>query len=409
MHDGEHEHPQRAAKAALLRRPRQLVIKIGSSVLADDRGISHAQMDRLAAEIAGLRRGGLCVTVVSSGAIAAGRAALGMPAARSIPERQAAAAVGQIILMAEYQRAFGLHGVKVAQILLDAEDLASRRRYLNAEHTVASLHAGGILPIVNENDTVAIDELKFGDNDNLSALVATLVAADLLVILSDVGGLFSRNPRVVPEAERIPLVTRVDAAVLERAGGAHAGADHSGGLGTGGMSSKLLAARKAAAAGIATVIADGRVPGTLERVLDVGCDVGTLVLPQADRLARRKHWIAYSSKPAGTLTCDAGATAAVVDRGRSLLPSGIVAVSGRFEAGDCVSLATQRGDEFARGLASYSAGEIARIAGKRSSEVEQILGFKMGDAVVHRNDLVLTGRTEAPARSRLAAARRSAP
>jgi len=407
VHDAaRHEHPQRAAKAALLRRPRQLVIKIGSSVLADDRGISRVQMDRLAAEIAALRKGGLALTVVSSGAIAAGRAELDMAQARTIPERQAAAAVGQIVLMAEYQRAFGVHGVKVAQILLDAEDLASRRRYLNAEHTVASLHAGGILPIVNENDTVAIDELKFGDNDNLSALVATLVAADLLIILSDVAGLFSQNPRLVPQAERIPLVTRVDAAVLERAG---ATADGASGLGTGGMRSKLLAARKAAAAGIATIIADGRVPGTLASVLDVDADVGTLVLPQADRLARRKHWIAYSSKPAGTLSCDAGATAAVVDRGRSLLPSGIVAVSGRFQAGDCVSLAAPGGDEFARGLVSYSAGEIARIAGKRSSEVEQILGFKMGDAVVHRNDLVLTGRSEAPLRSRLAAGRRSAP
>lgn len=374
---------QAEVKAPLLRRLRRIVVKIGSSVLADERGLDRAQLTRLCDEIAELHRRGLAVTVVTSGAIAAGRLRLGIAAPRSIPERQATAAVGQILLMAEYQRALDERGVTVAQILVDAGDLANRRRWLNAQHALASLHQGRILPIVNENDTVAVDELKFGDNDNLSALVASLVDADLLVILSDVAGLHDANPVAHPGARRIPIVTRVDAPLLDLASGGNA-------LGTGGMRSKLQAARKAAAAGIATVIADGRAPGTLARVLDPDADVGTLVLPVADRLARRKHWIAHTVKPAGTLHCDEGAAAAIRRHGRSLLPSGITGVSGRFEAGDCVSLVGPDGAEFARGLASYGAGEVARIAGRKSSDVETILGYEMGDAVVHRNDLVVT-------------------
>ncbi|MFM8412645.1 MAG: glutamate 5-kinase, partial [Alphaproteobacteria bacterium] len=248
---------------------------------------------------------------------------------------------------------------------------------------VAALHAGRIVPIVNENDTVAVDELKFGDNDALSALVANLVAADLLVVLSDVAGLYDANPKVEPGARRIPVVPRVDDDLLALASGG-------GTLGTGGMRSKLAAAHKAAEAGIATVVADGRSPGTLARVLDPSADEGTLFLPLDDALARRKHWIAHTLKPAGTLGCDEGARDAVARRGRSLLPSGITAVSGRFEAGDCVSLVGPDGEEFARGLAVYGAAEVARIAGRQSGEVESILGFQMGDAVVHRNDLVVT-------------------
>jgi glutamate 5-kinase len=381
---------QTAAKAALLRRPRRVVVKIGSSVLTRADGLAREEIERLAGEIAALHASGQCLTVVTSGAIAAGRAVLGIDAPRTIPERQAAAAVGQIALMAEYQRAFERFDVQVAQILLDADDLASRRRYLNAAHTMASLHASRIIPVVNENDTVAVDELKFGDNDNLSALVANLVGADLLVILSDVDGLFTANPRERSDAKRISVAPRIDAALLALASGRGSRA------GTGGMSSKLLAARKAAAAGIVTVIANGRLAGTLQRVLDVGEDVGTLIVPVSDRLARRKHWIAFTVKPSGALTCDAGAVAAVRLRGRSLLPSGVVSVAGKFEAGDCVRLVGPDGEEFGRGLTSYNAAEAARIAGKKSSEVEHLLGYKMGDAIVHRNDLVLTGGEARP-------------
>lgn len=374
---------QTDVKPALLRRVRHVVVKMGSSLLAGPGGLDPAALARLATDIAAVHAREIDVTVVSSGAIAAGRTILGGAAPKTIPERQATASVGQIQLMAEWQKAFAGHGIVVAQILLDAEDLANRSRYLNAEHALATLHARRALPIVNENDTVSVDELKFGDNDNLSALVASLVGADLLVILSDVGGLHTANPATDPGARRIPVLERIDGATLDLASGGNA-------LGTGGMRSKLLAAKKAAAAGIAAVIADGRTAGTLADVLDARGDVGTLVLPLADRLARRKHWIAFTVKPKGTLRCDAGAVAAVSERGRSLLPSGVVEVSGRFESGDCVRLLGPDGQEFARGLVSYRASEAARIAGRKSGDVEQILGYKMGDAIVHRDDLVIT-------------------
>jgi glutamate 5-kinase len=374
---------QSDVKPALLRRMRHVVVKMGSSLLAGPGGLDPAALARLATDIAAIHARNIDVTVVSSGAIAAGRTILGGAAPKTIPERQATASVGQIQLMAEWQKAFAAHGIVVAQILLDADDLADRGRYLNAAHALATLHTLRAMPIVNENDTVSVDELKFGDNDNLSALVASLVGADLLVILSDVGGLHTANPATDRDARRIAVVERVDGATLDLASGGNA-------LGTGGMRSKLLAAKKAAAAGIAAVIADGRSAGTLADVLDPRGDVGTLVLPLADRLARRKHWIAFTVKPKGTLHCDAGAVTAVSERGRSLLPSGVTGVAGRFESGDCVRLVGPDGQEFARGLVSYRASEVASIAGRKSGEVEQLLGYKMGDAIVHRNDLVIT-------------------
>lgn len=386
---------ERRAGIAALGRIRRVVVKIGSSVLANEQGLAIKELSRLAREIAEVKETGRSVTVVSSGAIAAGRTVLGGGRPKTIPQRQAAASVGQIRLMAEYDRAFSAEGVTVAQILLDAEDLGSRHRYLNAEHAISALHKGGVLPIVNENDTVAVDELKFGDNDNLSALVSSLVGADVLILLSDVPGLFESDPRVDSDASLIPVLTKVDAKAFERAG------DGAGTLGTGGMRSKLLAAKKAASAGIATVIADGRKPGTLARILDATIDEGTLVLPSADPVARRKHWIAFSMKPRGGVRCDDGATKAVRERGRSLLPSGVTAVDGRFRRGDCISLLDARGNEFARGLANYGADEASRIAGKKSGQVDSILGYALGAELVHRDDLVLLdGEIEATSRSR---------
>lgn len=375
--------PAHEAEIAVLGRIRRVVVKIGSSVLAGENGLRTDELARLAREIGALRAAGRSVTLVSSGAIAAGRTVLGGGRPRTIPQRQAVASVGQIRLMAEYERAFSRQGITVAQILLDAEDLASRHRYLNAEHAISALHKGGVLPIVNENDTVAVDELQFGDNDNLSALVASLVGADLLILLSDVPGVFASDPRRDPDAPLIPVLSKIDAKVFALAG------DGANALGTGGMRSKLHAAKKAASAGIPAVIADGRVPGTLQRVLDPDVDEGTLILPSADPVARRKHWIAFSVKPRGTVHCDAGAAAAVRERGRSLLPSGVTGVEGRFRRGDCISLADPSGHEFARGLAVYGAEDAARIAGKRSQQVHGILGYELGAELVHRNDLVL--------------------
>lgn len=363
--------------------PKRIVVKIGSSVLHDDQGLAVPELRRLAREIGALHDEGRSLTVVSSGAIAAGRTVLGGERPRSIPDRQAAAGVGQIRLMAEYERAFASQGITVAQILLDAEDLASRHRYLNAEHAIAALHRGRVLPIVNENDTVAVDELKFGDNDHLSALVASLVGADLLVLLSDVPGLYESDPRQDPDAELIRFLPKVDAKAFARAG------DAAGALGTGGMRSKLQAAKSASAAGIPTVIADGRKKGTLARALDPRVEEGTYIPASADPVARRKHWIAFSVKPRGTVVCDEGATTAVRDRGRSLLPSGVTRIDGRFRRGDCISLVDPEGSEFARGLAVYGAEDAARIAGKRSSEVSALLGYELGAALVHRDDLVL--------------------
>lgn len=371
--------PERRRRSALKR----VVVKIGSAVLTDEKGLAVRQLRRLAREIGALIAQGLSVTIVSSGAIAAGRTVLGGGRPRSIPERQAAAGVGQIRLMAEWERAFSSQGITVAQILLDAEDLATRHRYLNAEHTIATLHRGGVLPIVNENDTVAVDELKFGDNDHLSALVANLVGADLLILLSDVPGVFETDPRVDPDATRISVLPKVDAKALARAGA------QAGSVGTGGMRSKLQAAKSASAAGIDTVIADGRKKGTLARVLDPDVDEGTRVPASADPVARRKHWIAFSTKSRGVVTCDAGATRAVRDRGRSLLPSGVTRVEGRFGRGDCISLVDENGTEFARGLAVYAAEDANRIAGKRSDRVSELLGYELGPELIHRDDLVL--------------------
>jgi glutamate 5-kinase len=379
---------QLEAKRPLVAGLQRVVVKIGSTLLTDPDGLRTTQIETLARELAAIHARGVAVTLVSSGAIAAGRSRLPIGEHPTIPERQAAAAVGQIHLMSAYEEVFSEYGIQVAQILLDADDLASRHRYMNAAHAVETLQQHKILPIVNENDTVSIDELKFGDNDQLSSMVASLVRADLLIILSDVGGMYTANPAREQDAERIPLIARIDAPLLARARG------RGSSVATGGMESKLRAARKAATAGIPTIITDGRVTGALARAIDPTCDEGTLILPVGDRLGRREHWIAFSVKPRGSLHLDKGAVIAICEEGRSLLPSGLTALEGRFEAGDCVSLFDPQGQEFARGLASYTSREMASILGKQSGEVEGILGYKMGSSIVHRNDLVLLNSLE---------------
>jgi glutamate 5-kinase len=284
--------------------------------------------------------------------------------------------------MALYQEHFSACGIHVAQILLTHDDLANRRRYLNAKHTMLTLLEAGVLPIVNENDTVAVEEIQFGDNDNLSAQVAVLVEADLLVILSDVEGLYDQDPRLHTEAKFIPLVEKIDEDLLLSAGDA-------GTLGQGGMLSKLQAAHKAAVSGIPTIIADGRQKEIIAPLFDPAIERGTLFLPTADRLTSRKHWIAYTLKPAGELTVDAGACEAIQKRGRSLLPPGVRAVHGTFDEGECVTCLDDRGRAFARGLVNYSSLALERIKGVRTSAIEQILGYKVSDEVIHRDDLAL--------------------
>ncbi len=374
----QHEH-----KPALLARARRVVVKIGSGVLAHADGLHRERIAALADEIVALHRAGREMVVVTSGAVAAGVARLGLAQRpRTIPHQQAAAAVGQIGVMAAYEAAFAARHVRVAQVLLTRDDFANRHRYLNAKHAMMALLEWRVVPVVNENDTVVVDEIKLGDNDTLSALTAVLVEADLLVILSDVAGLHTADPRKVSDAARVPLVTAVTPELQAMAGVA-------GPLGTGGMATKLTAAKKAAASGIATIIADGTQAGILTTVLDPAIEVGTLVLPVRDRLASRKRWIAYTLKPGGALVVDDGARGAITAHGRSLLPSGLREVRGTFGVGACVQCIGLDGREFARGLVSYSAGELDKIKGRHSREIEAALGYKVSDEIIHRDDLVL--------------------
>jgi glutamate 5-kinase len=303
--------------------------------------------------------------------------------------------VGQIGLMAAYERAFAGHERQVAQVLLTHADLADRRRYLNARHTLRTLLDLGVVPVVNENDTVAVEELRFGDNDNLSALTAALVEADVLIMLSDVEGLYTHDPRLDPDATLVRVARADDGVVLRAAGPARSG------VGTGGMASKLAAARKAAAAGIPTLIADGTREGILAALFDATTEAGTLLLAEGDPLTRRKHWIAYTLKPAGALHVDEGAERALAKGGRSLLPSGVRAVDGGFGVGDCVRCVGPDGREFARGLVNYTAAELEKIKGAQTRDIERLLGYKGSDEVIHRDDLVLVAPSPpaAPARS----------
>ena len=379
---------QLAHKEPLLRRVRRAVVKIGSSVLADADGLRLPRIRALAGEIATLVAGGRQIVVVSSGAVAAGGPRLGGRPGR-LEWRQAAAAVGQPALMAAYERAFRSHGRAAAQVLLTHADLSDRRRYLNARHTLRALLALGAVPIVNENDTVAVEELQFGDNDNLSALTAALIEADLLVILSDVEGLYEHDPRLDAAAPLVPLARAGDPTVAGAAGPPRSG------VGTGGMASKIDAARTAAAAGIPTLIAHGGRRGVLGAAFDPRTELGTLLLADGDPLGRRKHWIAHTLRPTGTLHLDAGAERALAHGGRSLLPSGVLAVEGTFGVGDCVRCLGPDGGEVARGLVNYAAAEIERIRGAHTRDLPRLLGYKGSDEVIHRDDLVVVATPRA--------------
>ncbi len=372
-------------RRTLLQQVRRVVIKVGSRVLTvEGGGVDYAVISRLCDEIAGLRKQGLEVILVSSGAVAAGRDALrSSEQPLTIPQKQAAAAVGQPLLMQAYQQACTRHGLITAQILLTADDLANRSRFLNARTTLESLLAAGALPVINENDSVAVAEIKFGDNDNLSALVTSLAEADLLLILTDIEGLYSANPGTDPDARLLPLVRSITREIERMAGGSGSA------VGTGGMATKVTAAKKAARFGVPTILAPGKQPGVITSAV-TGAEVGTLFLPAKDGLNRRKHWIAYTLRPAGRLLVDTGAQKALLNKGTSLLPSGVTGVEGRFERGSCVKICSQEeGVEIARGLVDYSSREVVQLVGRKSSEIEQILGYRYGDEVVHRDNLVL--------------------
>jgi len=367
-----------------LGKARRIVVKVGSSILASvEKGLHHEVFSHLAKEISDLKRKGYEIVLVSSGAIAAGMEKLGYKTRpQSITQKQATAAVGQSRLMKIYEDHFSRYQQMVAQILLTHDDLSHRRRFLNARNTLLTLLGLGIIPIINENDTVVVDEIKFGDNDNLSALITNLMEADLLIILTDIEGLCDADPRYDPQARCISLVEDVD-----RDMGGVIG-DTDGEWNVGGMVSKIQAAKKAARFGIPTVIACGTKEGVLHQILK-GKEVGTLILPKKEALSSRKHWIAFNLKPKGDVVVDEGAKKAIVQKGKSLLPSGVVKVRGAFDRGDPVSCLGPRGKEFARGLVNYSANELERIKGLKTEQIEMALGYKYSDEIIHRDDLVV--------------------
>jgi glutamate 5-kinase len=359
---------------------RRLVVKIGSALLVGPQGLRVDWLRALAEDVAAARARGTDVVLVSSGSIALGRRVLDLPGGvLALEQSQAAAAVGQIRLARAYEEALAPHGVTTAQVLVTLEDTSDRRRYLNSRATMETLLSLGVVPIVNENDTVATDEIRFGDNDRLAAQIAVTIGADQLVLLSDVDGFYSANPKEDPSATRFDLVERITPAIEAMAG------DPISGLSKGGMKTKLLAAKTAVAGGCAMAIMEGSVPRPL-RALSEGADC-TWFLPEGDPQVARKRWIA-AMKPRGEVVVDAGAVQAL-QRGKSLLPAGVVRVNGSFGRGDPVSILGPDGAALGKGLVRYTAAEARAIAGHHSAEITQILGYPGRAALLHRDDMVL--------------------
>ncbi|GGP25678.1 glutamate 5-kinase [Silvimonas amylolytica] len=362
----------------------RIVVKVGSSLVTNEgRGLDHTALARWAAEIAQLAAMGKQVVLVSSGAVAEGVARLGWKEKpTAIHEKQAAAAVGQMGLCQAYESAFRAHGLKTAQVLLTHEDMADRTRYLNARTTLLTLLSLGVIPIINENDTVVTAEIKFGDNDTLGALVTNLVEGEALVILTDQQGLYTADPRKDPSAKLIQEARAGDVALEAMAGGAGSS------VGTGGMYTKVIAAKRAARSGAATIIASGREPDVLTRLAG-GEAIGTQLIAETSPLAARKQWIAAHLQVKGRLVLDEGARRALAEKGSSLLPIGVVAVEGEFSRGDMVSCVNAEGVELARGLVNYPAGDARRIMRQPTSQIESLLGYLEEPELIHRDNLVL--------------------
>lgn len=368
----------------MLKKAHRIVVKVGSSLVTNQgKGLDHAALADWAAQIARLKQMGKEVLLVSSGAIAEGMQRLNWNTRpTALYELQAAAAVGQMGLAQVYASSFGQHGLQTAQILLTHGDLSNRKRYLNARSALMTLLKLQIIPIINENDTVAMDEIRFGDNDTLAALVTNLVEADVLVIMTDQAGLFTGDPRKKLDAELLPEVSVTDPALLEMAGGVGSS------IGSGGMLTKVIAAKRAARSGAHTIIASGRESQVLVRLLQ-GESIGTRLMATIPVLAARKQWLADYLQVRGTITLDHGAAKALVEEGKSLLPIGVTQVSGDFERGEAVACLALDGREIARGLINYNAAETRKIMGKASSNIEVILGYVDEAELIHRNNLAL--------------------
>jgi glutamate 5-kinase len=385
----------RELRKNILKSAKRVVIKVGSGVISDhesgkpplERGLSLKRIRSYAKRIKAIVDAGYEVILVSSGAIMAGRERLNLQRPNlDIPEKQACAAIGQSSLIRSYERSFEKQGLKVAQILLGHDDLENRKRYLNVRHTLEALLAHGVIPIVNENDSVTVDEIKIGDNDTLSANVACMAEAQLLILLSDVDGLYTSDPSQVNKndspAELISHVDRITSKIEQLAG------KSKNPLAVGGMSTKVTAAKKTMSFGIPTIIVNGLKGDNLKKVF-AGSQVGTLFWSGEAKIKDRKHWIAHTLKPAGSITIDAGARKALVERGKSLLAAGVVKVDGKFEFGSAVRLLDEKGREIACGLVNYNSRDLDQIKGLKTAAVRSLVGANFYDEVIHRDDLVL--------------------
>jgi len=373
-----------ALRRLYLDKSRRVVVKVGSAVLTGKDGLDQVVMKNLTREISFLIKSGKEVILVSSGAVAAGKKRLGLQLNRKLElkEKQGAAAVGQSSLMRSYEDIFDRLGNKVAQVLLTHDDLSNRNRYLNVRNTILTLLEWNIIPIINENDTVSVEELRFGDNDTLGALITNLIEADLFICLTDVDGLYTGNPSSDNKARPVYTVAKVDKQVQDMAGYVV------GALGTGGMQSKIQAARMVSARGGSSFIGCGRVEGIVQKLF--ACEpVGTFFLPQAEKMQSRKHWIAYVLRPKGHLVLDKGACKALMQGGKSLLPSGILEVKGCFGVGAPVQCFDNQGNAIATGLSNYGSSDLEKIKGLKTGEIEKILGYKDSDEVIHRDNLVI--------------------
>lgn len=368
-----------------LENAKRIVVKVGSSTITYPNGKRNfSQIDRLARELSDLQNQGKEMILVSSGAVAVGVDRLGLPEKpKTVPGKQAAAAVGQGVLMHTYEQIFADYGQTVAQVLITKTEAVDRHHYTNTRNTFMELLKQRVIPVVNENDVVALDELKIGDNDNMSALVAGIIDADLVIILSDIDGLYTANPQTHPEAELVPVVHEITPEVEASAGGAGSA------RGTGGMATKIQAAKAAVSSGIDLVICSGTEKNAISRILQ-GENIGTLFISKENHLQFRKRWLAFGAQIKGSIQVDAGCAHAVKKQGGcSILPIGITAVAGSFEAGNTISVLDGEGHELARGLSHYSSEELQLLKGCRSTEIEERIGHKAYDEVIHRDDLVI--------------------
>lgn len=362
---------------------RRVVVKLGSNVITAENSLNLDVIESISRQISHLMDRGIEVILVSSGAMAAGLRKMGMDCRPAeIPRRQAISAIGQCGLMNAYEKSFGEYGKKVAQILLTGEDLNNRKRYLNARNSLHTIIDWKVVPIINENDTIMVEEIKLGDNDNLAAMITLLMDADFLFILTDIDGLYDKDPRLFADAQLISKVSRFEQKIEEFA------SSIPGTLGTGGMLSKIQAARKVTSAGIPMIVARGNSPDVLLDLFD-GKEAGTYFEPRKKKMASRKCWIAYTLAPKGSLVLDDGAVKAVRENGKSLLPIGIVAVNGEFEQGAAVSFKTLAGETLGVGLVNYRSSDIQLIKGLKSYQIEACLGGKHYDEIIHRDNLVL--------------------